>query len=111
MTEQQAEPLLGNPHDIGLKPSRIPGVVQWIMIAIMGVLVVASGVYSMMEHWRRATFTLGAAMIWLSVVRLTCDSSRVGVLAVRSRKFDAWFCALAGAATLWLSASIDSLGS
>ena len=64
-----------------------------------------------MEHWRRATFILGAAMVWLAVVRRTCDSHRVGVFAVRSRRFDSIFSAVIGAALLWLSASVDALGS
>lgn len=105
------EPLLGNPHDIGLEPSRLPGWVQWVMIGIVGALVLASGVYSVLEHWRRATFALGVAMAWLAVVRLLCDSHRVGVLAVRSRRFDVGFCAVLGLTIIWMSASVDALGS
>lgn len=102
---------VSNPHDVHLKPSPLPAWLQWTFVALFGIAVVASGVMSLMEHWRRATFLLGAAMVWLSVVRLTCDSHRVGVFAVRSRRFDCWFSALVGAALLWLSASVDALGS
>jgi len=45
------------------------------------------------------------------VVRLTCDSRRVGVLAVRSRRFDACFTGLLGAVMAFLAFSVDSLGS
>ena len=82
---------VSNPHDVHLKPSPLPGWLQWVFIALFGLGVVASGVMSLMEHWRRATFLLGAAMIWLAVVRRTCDSDRVGVFAVRSRRFDMAF--------------------
>src|SRR5699024_11330412 len=64
-------------------------------------------ILSLMEHWRRATFILGAAMIWLAVVRRTCDSHRVGVFAVRSRRFDMSFSVAIGAALVWLSASVE----
>ena len=62
-------------------------------------------------NWRRATFTLGAGLVWLSVVRLTCDSKVLSVLAVRSQKFDAIFTSVIGAFILFLSSSVDSLGS
>ncbi len=102
---------LDNPHDRHLAPSRLPGGLQWAMIAAFAAGVVASGLYSVFEHWRRATFALGVSLLWLSVVRLTCDSSWVGILAVRSRRFDAAFTAALGGLMVFLSASVDSLGS
>lgn len=73
--------------------------------------VVASGVFSATEHWRRATFTLGASMLWLGLMRATCDSRVIGLVAVRSRRFDIAFTTLIGAAMMWLAWSVDSLGS
>ena len=35
----------------------------------------------------------------------------MGLLAVRSRRFDAIFTATTGAALVWLAVSVDSLGS
>ena len=102
---------VSNPHDIHVKPSPLPGWLQWVFIALFGLGVVASGVMSLMEHWRRATFLLGAAMIWLAAVRRTCDSDRGGVFAVRSRRFDMAFSTALGAALVWLSASVNALGS
>lgn len=102
---------LDNPHDRGLAPSRLPGTLQWIFVAAFVVAVALSGFYAVFAHWRRATFVLGAAMLWLSVVRLSCDSRRVGVLAVRSRRFDAAFTAALGGAMVFLAASVDALGS
>lgn len=102
---------LVNPHDAHLKPSALPPAVQWVAIGLFVVAVAVSGFYAVFEHWRRATLLLGGALVWLTVVRLTCDSSRVGVLAVRSRRFDAWFTGILGAAMAFLAFSIDALGS
>lgn len=102
---------LSNPHDAHLKPSALPPVLQWLAIGLFVVAVVVSGFYAVFEHWRRATMLLGGALLWLTVVRLTCDSSRVGVLAVRSRRFDACFTGILGAAMVFMALSIDALGS
>lgn len=67
--------------------------------------------FSATEHWRRATFTLGVSMLWLAVMRLTCDSRVIGLVAVRSRRFDVAFTSVLGAAMMWLAWSVDSLGS
>ena len=100
-----------NPHDVGLKPSKLPLTAQYGCLGLFLLAIVVSGGFAVMEHWRRATFTLGAGLVWLSVVRLTCDSKVLSVLAVRSRKFDAIFTSVVGAFILFLSASVDSLGS
>ncbi|WP_083280171.1 DUF3017 domain-containing protein [Corynebacterium sp. HMSC29G08] len=102
---------LDNPHDIGNAPSVLPRRVQRAMTALFLAGFVASGLFAATEHWRRATFTLGAAMLWLTVVRLTCDSQVIGLLAVRSRRFDALFTTALGAAMMWLAWSVDALGS
>ena len=57
---------LDNPHDRGAAVSPLPVVVQRVMAALFVVGFVLSGLYAATEHWRRATFTLGAAMLWLS---------------------------------------------
>lgn len=102
---------LDNPHDIGNAPSALPRRVQWAMVALFLLAFVASGIFAATEHWRRATFTLGAAMLWLSLMRLTCDSQVIGLLAVRSKRFDVLFSTALGAAVMWLAWSVDSLGS
>ncbi|MGP6173856.1 DUF3017 domain-containing protein [Corynebacterium sp. A21] len=102
---------LSNPHDVGLRPSVLPRFLQLLgMAAFLLAFVVASG-FALTEHWRRATFTLGAAMIWLAVLRLSCDSKVLGVLAVRSRRFDTIFNLMLGGGLVFLSSSIDALGS
>ncbi|MCS4489539.1 DUF3017 domain-containing protein [Corynebacterium sp. ES2794-CONJ1] len=103
--------LLINPHDANLKKSSVPPLLQRIGIALFVVLVFLSGFLSYTEHWRRATFALGAAMMWLSLLRLVCDSRVMGILSVRSRGKDAVFTGCLGFAMLFLSASVDALGS
>lgn len=102
---------LDNPHDRGNSPSPLPVAVQRALAAVFVAGFVLSGLYAATEHWRRATFTLGVAMLWLTVMRLTCDSKVIGLIAVRSRRFDAIFTTALGAAMLWLSWSVDALGS
>lgn len=102
---------LANPHDLNLAASRVPGWMQWSGMAAFIVLLAAAAWFLVADHWRRATFALGVAMLWLAALRLTCDSAKLGVFAVRSRRFDAAFSAVAGAALMFLSASVDALGS
>ena len=105
-----SEPL-DNPHDLGTPPSRLPRWAQWAGMALFLAGLVVAGGYALTEHWRRATFILGAALLWLSLVRVACDSRVVGVFAVRSRRFDALFTGLVGGLMVFLSASVDALGS
>lgn len=102
---------LDNPHDRGTAPSRLPLWLQRVGVALFVVGFVISGIFAATEHWRRATFTLGAALLWLTLVRLTCDSKVIGLVAVRSKRFDATFTTALGATMMWLSWSVDALGS
>lgn len=81
------------------------------MLVLLVVAVAVSGAFAVTEHWRRATFTLGSAMLWLAIIRLTCDSKIVGVLAVRSVRFDVAYTALLGGLMVFLASSVDALGS
>ncbi|AHI21948.1 DUF3017 domain-containing protein [Corynebacterium vitaeruminis] len=102
---------LENPHDRGLAPSRLSRKVQYLFLAGFLVALCLSTLFALTEHWRRASFVLGASLLWLSVVRLTCDSKVLGVLSVRSRRFDATFTGAVGAAIVFLATSVDPLGS
>lgn len=106
-----AHPTLDNPHDRGNAASPLPIWAQRTMWGLLVIGVLVSGVFAATEHWRRATFTLGASMLWLAVMRLTCDSRVIGLVAVRSRRFDVLFTSVLGAAMMWLAYSVDALGS
>nr|WP_199323622.1 DUF3017 domain-containing protein [Corynebacterium diphtheriae] len=100
-----------NPHDVGRKESPIPSYLQYIAVAAFVGIVVSSGIFAFTEHWRRATFALGVALLFLAVLRVVCDSKILGVLAVRSVVFDVAFSLVVGGMMVFLSYSIDSLGS
>lgn len=102
---------LDNPHDRNLSPSKLPQRAQWAMMALFVMSMGISTVFAFTEQWRRATFVLGMALLWLSIVRWTCDSKTLGVLSVRSRNFDTAFTGVMGAAIVFLAASVDPLGS
>lgn len=102
---------LDNPHDRGNRLSPLPLWAQRAMAAVLAVGIVASGLFAFTEHWRRATFLLGASMLWLTVMRVVCDSQAIGLVAVRSKRFDAFFTTALGAAMMWLAWSVDALGS
>lgn len=102
---------LDNPHDVRLKPSRLPRAVQIAGVVAFLIALVATAGFAATEHWRRATFTLGAAMIWLALLRLSVDSRILGIFSVRSRRFDTSFSLLLGGGLVFLSASVDALGS
>lgn len=108
---KQQHSVLDNPHDAELAPSRLPRPVQVAgLVLFVGVLLLAA-VFAITEHWRRSTFLLGAAMIGLAVLRLTCDSKMLGIFAVRSRRFDTGLSLLLGGGLVFLSSSVDALGS
>ncbi|GAB3592691.1 hypothetical protein CFAEC_02785 [Corynebacterium faecale] len=103
--------MLANPHDRELSRSRLPVVVQRIGVWLFLLGVLVASLFAFTDHWRRATFTLGASMIFLAILRLSCDSHIMGLLAVRSRRFDAFYCTVMGALMSFLALSVDSLGS
>ncbi|GAB3087507.1 DUF3017 domain-containing protein [Corynebacterium aquatimens] len=106
-----APPSLDNPHDLGNAPSRLPLWAQRAALAVFVLGFVAATVFAATEHWRRATFALGCTMLWLAGCRAFCDSHVLGLVAVRSQRFDIAFCIATGAMLVWLAASVDSLGS
>ncbi|MGA9869786.1 MAG: DUF3017 domain-containing protein [Rhodococcus sp. (in: high G+C Gram-positive bacteria)] len=81
----------------------LPLLAVLVVIAVALVLVLA-------DRWRRGSFVLGVATMLAAGFRLCLPESRIGLLAVRSRAFDVSALALVGGAIVFLSASIDPLG-
>ncbi|MDY6049713.1 MAG: DUF3017 domain-containing protein [Corynebacterium sp.] len=100
-----------NPHDAGVAPSRLSRPAQWALMSLWLVVLAVAVVFILTSHWRRGIFVLGVCSMGLSVLRFLVDSQVMGVLAVRSRRFDAWFTLLTGAALVFLALSVDALGS
>ncbi len=103
--------LLDNPHDRAVPASPLPAVAQRVLVGLFAVMVVFALLWIAQEHWRRGASVLGGALVYLAVIRWLVDSRIMGVLAVRSRKFDSLFTALLGFAMLWIAVSVDPLGS
>ncbi|WP_010119899.1 DUF3017 domain-containing protein [Corynebacterium nuruki] len=111
LTPAERRRMLDNPHDVDVRPSGWP---QWfqMLIVVVFLVAVAAGVVSIFaEHWRRGIVSLGAGMVWLGMARWVVDSRIMGVLAVRSRKFDSAFCIIVGGLLLLISLQVDALGS
>ncbi|MBC2682161.1 DUF3017 domain-containing protein [Corynebacterium anserum] len=108
---QVRERLLDNPHDRAVPPSPLHRNVQRALVGLFVALVAVAAFFLGVERWRRGTVVLGFALLYLSSVRWLVDSRILGVLSVRSRKFDSVFTAALGLAMLWLSLSVDPLGS
>lgn len=60
-------------------------------------LVVAGLLVALLGHWRRGTAVLAVGIMLAGVLRLALPTRHVGVLAVRSRAFDASFSLLLAA--------------
>lgn len=81
-------------------------------LPLMAVLVVIVGalILVLADRWRRGSFVLGIATILAAGFRLCLPENQVGLLAVRGRAFDVSALALVGGAIVFLSSSIDPLG-
>lgn len=62
------------------------------------------------DRWRRGGAVIGAAVIAAAIFRAALPTNRVGLLAVRGRAFDVVALSLVGAAILWVSWTINPLG-
>ncbi|AZA14222.1 DUF3017 domain-containing protein [Corynebacterium choanae] len=86
-------------------------VLQRLLVGGLLVGLVTAVFFVLTDHWRRATFTLGLSMLWLAWLHCTVSRTRLGILAIRTPKKDAMFCALTGGLLAYLALSVDSLGS
>ncbi len=108
---QARQKLLDNPHDRALPSSRLSTRLQQGLVITFVVIVFLALVLIGVDRWRRGGMLLGGALIYLSVIRQFVDSRVLGVLAVRSRRFDSFFAGTIGALMLLIAVSIDPLGS
>lgn len=83
---------------------------QRAVVAVFVVALTIAALFIVCEHWRRGVFVVGASMVWLAIGRATCDSAVLGVLSVRSRRFDVAFCFGVGLLVLYLALSMDATG-
>jgi len=79
-------------------------------LLVVLIVIVAALALVLADRWRRGSFILGVATVLAAGFRLFVPENRIGLLAVRSRAFDVSALALVGGAIVFLSASIDPLG-
>ncbi|MEJ6019002.1 DUF3017 domain-containing protein [Corynebacterium sp. H113] len=88
-------------------PARVQYALYGLLFAGFGAFIVFLG----LERWRRATFILGITMLYLAGLRQFLPDSLLGIMSVRSRNFDMWFNGCLGIGLVFLSVSVDALGS
>lgn len=79
------------------------------LLAVLAVVLVAA-VFVLADRWRRGAFVFGLATLLAAGFRLCLAPEDVGVLAVRGQRFDVAAMTTVGVAIVWLSVSIDPLG-
>ncbi|MCY1656167.1 MULTISPECIES: DUF3017 domain-containing protein [Dietzia] len=82
---------------------------QWPLALVVVGLAVALG-FVMFERWRRGAFLLGLVALAAAVLRGVVPEHRARLLGVRGKGFDVAFYSAIGVVVLWLSISIDALG-
>ena len=94
--------------------SRTRRIVHFVRCHVPLVLVLAvmaaAVVLVLSDRWRRGAIVFGAATLVASVLRLVLPDDQVGLLHVRSKRFDAAALLAVGAAIVALAVSIDPLG-
>ncbi|MBN4926109.1 DUF3017 domain-containing protein [Hoyosella rhizosphaerae] len=81
-----------------------------VPLAIVGILLLIALALVLGDRWRRGAFVLGVAAILAGWCRLILPEVQAGLLAVRSRPFDVAALAAMGTMIVWLTLSIDPLG-
>lgn len=111
LSTRERQALLRNPHDKYLRRSKLNQKLQMLLVIGFVVVMIAGLAFLVADRWRRGTVTIGSGMLILGVLRWVVDGELLGVLSVRSRRFDSVFCVVVGAAMLVVALSVDPLES
>lgn len=79
-------------------------------LAIVLAGIVASLLLMVFDRWRRGAFAIGIVALLAAVLRAALPHTKAGLLIVRSKAFDVAFLAIVGVLIVWLSLSVDALG-
>ena len=111
MTEPRSEPAVPVAGDSERRRAlRLRLLLNQAPFLVVVFLLLTAAVLIELDRWRRGGAVIGVAVIAASVFRAALPTNRVGLLAVRGRVFDALALALVGAAILWVSWTINPLG-
>lgn len=111
LTPAERRELLRNPHDAKVGPSRLNQTVQMLLVIGFLLVMLVGLAFLVADRWRRGTVTVGTGLLVLAALRWVVDGEILGVLSVRSRRFDSLFCLGVGASMLVVAMSVDPLGS
>lgn len=92
------------------EPGLRAAVMRNLPIVVVTLVVLAALALVLADRWRRGTFIFGCATVLAALLRLALPDSRIGTLKVRSRAFDVLALGLVGGVIVFLSLSIDPLG-
>jgi hypothetical protein len=76
-------------------------------IAVVLALIVAGLVLALLDHWRKGSAALAGAAGLAALLRLVLPARLVGVLAVRSRRFDVLFLVLTTALLVAMALAVQ----
>ncbi len=82
---------------------------QW-PILLVGLIFVAAFGLVIAGYWRRGALVLGIGVAVAAALRIALTDERAGLLAVRTKTIDFVTTATVSAAVLYISATIDPLG-
>lgn len=82
---------------------------QWPLALVLAGIVASLG-FVLFERWRRGAFVIGLVALAAAALRGALPEHRARLLGVRGKLFDVAFYLVIGAVVLWLSMSVDSLG-
>lgn len=82
---------------------------QWPSL-LVGLIFVTAFALAGANYWRRGALLIGIGVGVAAVLRLALSEERAGLLAVRSKGTDFVATALVGAAVVYISWTIDPLG-
>lgn len=82
---------------------------EWPLAIILAGIVITL-LLMVFDRWRRGAFALGVVALLAAVLRAALPHTKAGLLIVRSKVFDVAFLGLIGVMVIWLSLSVDALG-
>ncbi|NNH71993.1 DUF3017 domain-containing protein [Nocardia uniformis] len=79
-------------------------------LILVGAVLVVAVVFLAWDRWRRGAVIIGGAALLAAAFRLLLSTEQVGLLAVRSKRFDVSWLTVLGTAIIVLAATVNTLG-
>ncbi len=79
-------------------------------MVVVALVITVAVAFVVWDRWRRGALFFGGATLLAAMFRLCLPTERVGLLAVRSKRFDVGALALLGSAIVFIAVTINTLG-